>query len=136
MWRNEKMNLVQVTKLTKRVWNLMLKRRRQRKRVRYDFKCYDDYQIYDKNSNVQHVENNVENSDNTFVKRKSDHIETGTVQGNQGFSNMCSIFKSRDICDVKIDETLASNITDLFRYWMNEEQYSGNCKGLKVVKTN
>lgn len=70
------------------------------------------------------------------MKRKSDHIETGTVQGNQGFSNMCSIFKSRDICDVKIDETLASNITDLFRYWMNEEQYSENCKGLKVVKTN
>lgn len=59
----------------------MVKRRRQRKRVRYDFKCYDDYQIYDKNSNVQHVENNVEKSDNTFVKRKSDHIETGTVQG-------------------------------------------------------
>lgn len=87
------MNLVQVTKLTKltkRVWNLMLKRRRQRKRVRYDFKCYDDYQIYDKNSNARHVENNVENSDNTFVKRKSDHIETVAVQGNQGFSNMCS----------------------------------------------
>lgn len=87
------MNLVQVTKLTKvtkRVWNLMLKRRRQRKRVRYDFECYDDYQIYDKNSNAQHVENNVENSDNTFVKRKSDHIETVAVQGNQGFSNMCS----------------------------------------------
>lgn len=81
------MNLVQViklTKLTKRVWNLMLKRRRQRKRVRCDFKCYDDYQIYDKNSNAQHVENNVENSDNTFVKSKWSHRDSN-CSGNPGF---------------------------------------------------
>lgn len=123
-------------KVNKKSLKLDAQATKTKKWVRYDFKCYDDYQIYDKNSNVQHVENNVEKSDNTFVKRKSDHIETGTVQGNQGFSNMCSIFKSRDICDVKIDETLASNITDLFRYWMNEEQNSENCKGLKVVKTH
>lgn len=47
---------------------------------------------------------------------------------------------------MKIDETLVSNITDLFRNGMNEEQYSDlikdknnarpeNCN-LKVVKTN
>lgn len=60
---------------------------------------------------------------------------------------MSKRFKSREICDVKIDETLASNITDLFRNGMNEDQYSDfikdennarpeNCEGLKVVKTN
>lgn len=91
----------------------------------YDFECYDDDQTYDENSNVQRVENNVENSDNMSVKRKCDQIETETVQGNQSrFSNMSKRFKSRVICDVKIDETLASNITDLFRNGMNEEQYS------------
>lgn len=48
---------------------------------------------------------------------------------------------------MKIDETLASNITDLFRNGMNEKQYSDlikdennarpeNCEGLKDVKTN
>lgn len=113
----------------------------------YDFKCYDD-QTYDENSNVQRVENNVENSDNTAVKRKCDQIEIDTAQGNQSrFSNMSKRFKSREICDVKIDETLASNITDLFRNGMNEEQNSDlikdennarpdNCEGLEVVKTN
>lgn len=35
-----------------------------------DFKCYDDDQIYDENFNEQHVDNNVENSDNTSVNRK------------------------------------------------------------------
>lgn len=35
----------------------------------YDFECYDDDQTYDENSNVQRVENNVENSDNTSVKK-------------------------------------------------------------------
>lgn len=82
------------------------------------------------------------------MKRKCDQIETETVQGNQSlFSNMRKKFKSREICDVKIDETLASSITDLFRNRMNEEQYSDlikdennarpeNCEGLKVVKTN
>ena len=48
---------------------------------------------------------------------------------------------------MKIDETLATNITDLFRNGMNEDQYSDmikdennarpeNCEGLRVVKTN
>jgi hypothetical protein len=61
---------------------------------------------------------------------------------------MSKRFKSREVCDVKIDETLATNnITDLFRNGMNEDQYSDlikdennarpeNCKGLKVVTTN
>lgn len=94
-----------------------------------DFECYDDDQTYDENSNVQHVGNNVENSDNTSVKRKSDQIATETVQSNQSrFSNMSKRFKSREICEVKINETLASNITDLFRNGMNKEQYSDHIK--------
>lgn len=35
-----------------------------------DFECLDDDQTYDENSNVQYVENNVKNSDNTSLKRK------------------------------------------------------------------
>lgn len=62
-----------------------------------DFESYDDYQKYDENSNEQHVDNNVQNSNYTSVKRK---------------------------CDQKETETLASNVTDLFRNGMNEEQYS------------
>lgn len=51
-----------------------------------EFECFDDDQRYDVNSNVQHVDNNVENLDNTSVKRKSDQIETETVQGNPNMS--------------------------------------------------
>lgn len=51
-------------------------------------------------------------------------------------------------CDQKETETLASNVTDLFRNGMNEEQHSDliyqnennarpeNYESLKVVKTN
>jgi hypothetical protein len=60
---------------------------------------------------------------------------------------MSKRFKRREVCDLNIDETLAANITDLFRNGMNEDQYSDlikdennarpeNCEGLKVVKTN
>lgn len=35
-----------------------------------DFECLDDDQTYDENSNVQYVENNVKNSDNTSLKGK------------------------------------------------------------------
>lgn len=41
---------------------------------------------------------------------------------------MSKRFKSREICNVKIDETLASNITDLFKNEINEEQYLDSIK--------
>lgn len=114
-----------------------------------DYEGYDDDQTYDEScNNVQRTDDNVENSDNASGKRKSDHLDTEVVQESSSrFKNMSKRFKSREVCDVKIDETLATNITDLFRNGMNEDQYSDmikdennarpeNCEGLKIVKTN
>ena len=63
------------------------------------------------------------------------------------FATMSKRFKQKEITGDKIDETLASNINDLFRNGMDDAQYSeiiknevnprpDNCDGLLVVKTN
>jgi hypothetical protein len=55
--------------------------------------------------------------------------------------------KVQEICDSKIDDVFAENITDLFKNGMNEDQYieltkdentarPKNCEGLAVVRTN
>ena len=46
---------------------------------------------------------------------------------------MSKRFKQKEITGVKIDETLASNITDLFRNGMDDAQYSVT-KGILPIK--
>ncbi|KAK3092455.1 hypothetical protein FSP39_003008 [Pinctada imbricata] len=105
-----------------------------------EYEEYDeDYIDLDENANeIVETEKQQEARD----KRKSDEVETESR-----FHSMSKRFKSKEVCDSKIDETLASNLTDLFRNGMNDEQYSEltkddnnarpeNCEGLKVVKTN
>ena len=112
-----------------------------------DYDCYDDDEAYDEScSNIQHTDDNVENSENASGNKRK-QVDTDVQENTSRFMNMSKRFKSREVCDVKIDETLATNITDLFRNGMNEDQYSDlikdennarpeNCEGLKVVKTN
>ena len=58
---------------------------------------------------------------------------------------MSKMFKSKEICSAKVDETLAAYITDLFRNGKNEDQYSEmikdennsrpeNCEDLQVPR--
>jgi hypothetical protein len=60
---------------------------------------------------------------------------------------MSKKIKTRETLGDKIDETLAENVTDLFRNGMNEDQFGEltkdesnprpeNCEGLATVKTN
>ena len=60
---------------------------------------------------------------------------------------MAKRFKIKEVCDVNVDDTLAKNVTDLFRNGMDEDQYndlikdentgrSEKCEGLTVVRTN
>lgn len=60
---------------------------------------------------------------------------------------MAKRFKIKEVCDVNVDDTLANNVTDLFRNGMDEDQYNDltkdentgrpeNCEGLTVVLTN
>ena len=112
-----------------------------------DYDCYGDDEAYDEScSNIQHTDDNVENSENASGNKRK-QVDTEVQENTSRFMNMSKRFKSREVCDVKIDETLATNITDLFRNGMNEDQYSDlikdennarpeNCEGLKVVKTN
>ena len=105
-----------------------------------EYEEYDEeYVDLDENDNEV---GEIEKEQKTHDKRKSDQVET-----ERRFHSMSKRFKSKEVCDKKIDETLASNLTDLFRNGMNDDQYSEltkddnnarpeNCEGLKVVKTN
>lgn len=83
------------------------------------------------------------NDDNNNQNNDSDKPE----QSNSRFSNMSKRFKQKEITGEKIDDTLASNITDFVRNGMDKVQYNDlmkddtnprldNCDGLVVVKTN
>ena len=73
-------------------------------------------------------------------KRKSD-------EQNSRFASMAKRFKTQEHCDNDIDETLAHNITELFRNGIDDDRYNdlikdetngrpANCEGLVTVKTN
>lgn len=63
-----------------------------------DFECFDDDQTYDENSNVQYVENNVKNSDNTSLKRKKiDQIEKLFRETRVGFQIWVKDLKQRNM---------------------------------------
>lgn len=107
---------------------------------------------YDGNENEYEIEEEEENEpptkkqktdDNNNQNNDSDKFE----QSNSRFSTMSKRFKQKEITGEKIDDTLASNITDFFRNGMDEVQYNelmkddtnsrpDNCDGLVVVKTN
>lgn len=62
------------------------------------------------------------------------------------FESMSKRFKNEEKCDVKVDETLAQNINELFLNGVQEDKYAEltnennsrpeNCAGLSVVKLN
>lgn len=67
--------------------------------------------------------------------------------GSNRFSCLSKRFKTVEVFGPKIDDTLAQNVTDLFRKGMNEEQFDSlikdensprpeNCEGLQTVRMN
>lgn len=68
-------------------------------------------------------------------------------EANPRFATMAKRFKTQERCDVAIDETLAQNVTELFRNGIDDDRYAEmikdetngrpeNCDGLVTVKTN
>ena len=86
---------------------------------------YDDNgegEEYYENNEEGEVEN--DENDNVIVqvgqsggKRKTEDESTTTSR----FHSMTKRFKNKEVCDEKLDEVLAQNITDVFRNGMNEE---------------
>ena len=85
--------------------------------------------------------------DNNNTQGVSKDSEQSNEASTSRFATMSKRFKQKEVTGDKIDETLASNITDLFRNGMDDTQYSeivkdevnprpDNCDGLVVVKTN
>ena len=70
----------------------------------------DDYQMYDKHEGQDQGEA-------PSNKRKADENNTSK------FGSMSKRIKTRETLGDKIDETLAENVTDLFRNGMNEDQF-------------
>jgi hypothetical protein len=111
----------------------------------YDYD--EEHDEYDDNEDHYEPPTKKSKSDennNTTQGVSKDSEQSGEVSR---FATMSKRFKQKDITGVKIDETLASNITDLFRNGMDDAQYSeiikdevnprpDNCDGLLVVKTN
>ena len=110
----------------------------------YDYNNYDEYDEQNQethdNDNQPDQDNN-EGQNSNVDKRKSDE------NNNSKFAAMSKRFKTREICGDKIDDTLAENVTDLFRNGMNEDQFleltkdennprPENCEGLVQVRTN
>ena len=117
----------------------------------YDYEYQNEEGEIDENDNqLDGLSQNDDDDDNiqSGEKRKRDDSDmTLDKVVKSRFSSMSKRFKSKEICSAKVDETLAANITDLFRNGMNEDQYSEmvkdennsrpeNCEGLQVVKTN
>ena len=103
---------------------------------------YDEYDDYDDNQEVFEGEENENTVEPPPKKQKVDTNNNPTR-----FSSMAKRRKVLEVCDTKIDDTLAENINDLFRNGMNEDQYveltkdennarPENCEGLTVVRTN
>ena len=94
----------------------------------------DDYQMYDEHEGQDQGEA-------PSNKRKVDENNPSK------FASMSKRIKTRETLGDKIDETLAENVTDLFRNGMNEDQFGEltkdesnprpeNCEGLATVNTN
>ena len=94
----------------------------------------DDYQMYDEHEGQDQGEA-------PSNKRKADENKPSK------FASISKRIKTRETLGDKIDETLAENVTDLFRNGMNEDQFGEltkdesnprpeNCEGLATVKTN
>jgi hypothetical protein len=93
-----------------------------------------DYQMYDEHEGQDQGE---------FPSNKRKTNENNTRK----FASMSKRIKTRETLGDKIDETLAENVTDLFRNGMNEDHFGeltkdesnscpGNCEGLTTVKPN
>ena len=116
---------------------------------------YDNYAYYDQDyidDESQDNENQVEepdvseNDEPPSKKQKTDKNNNATEKTSR-FSTMAKRFKVKEVCDEKIDEVLAQNVTSLFLNGMDDTQYSElvddeknarpeNCEGLRVVRTN
>lgn len=106
---------------------------------------HDEYDENDDNEDHYEPPANKSKSDennNTTQGVSKDSEQSGEVSR---FATMSKRFKQKETTGDKIDETLASNITDLFRNGMDAAQYSeiikdevnprpDNCDGLLVVK--
>ena len=62
-------------------------------------------------------ESSVPSQISEFQKRKFE-------DSNPRFASMAKCFKTQEHCDDEIDETLAQNITDLFRNGIDDDPYS------------
>lgn len=100
----------------------------------YDEPCDDDG-----DDNVGHNELSDGEIDPSSNSAKTDD--------NSRFSSLAKRFKTIEVFGPKIDDTLAQNVTDLFRKGMNEEQFETlvkdeatprpeNCDGLQTVRMN
>lgn len=94
----------------------------------------DDYQMYD------------EHEDHDQGEAPSNNRKTDENNPSK-FASISKRIKTRETLGDTIDETLAENVTDLFRNGMNEDQFDEltkdksnprpeNCEGLATVKTN
>lgn len=101
---------------------------------------YEDAQEHD-NDEYDDTHEDHDQVDATPNKRKADDNSLSK------FASMAKRVKTRETLGAKIDETLADNVTDLFRNGMNEDQFieltkdentprPENCEGLAIVKTN
>ena len=101
---------------------------------------------YDKEyeENLDELGENVENDNDPDPPAKR---QKPSDENNNIFSSMTKRCKVQEMCNTQIDELLATNVTDLFRNGMNDEQYTEltkddnnarpeNCEGLTVVTTN
>ena len=116
---------------------------------------YDDYGHFGKHHDEYgdfYEEDNEANfsASTSGVKRpceenKDDNNNEAVVDSR--FSSLAKKFKGQEVTDKDLDSVLSSNITDLFRKGMEEEQYNellkdeklsrpANCEGLSVVKCN
>ena len=105
---------------------------------------YDnEYENYD--DDYQEQDEGEENEGITEPPPKKQRQDTNN--NTSRFSSMAKRCRVYEICDSKLDDFLAENITDLFRNGMNEDQYieltkdentarPENCEGLTIVRTN
>ncbi|XP_060588095.1 uncharacterized protein LOC132743578 [Ruditapes philippinarum] len=99
----------------------------------YEDECYDSYS--------GEPEEYEDTCDNPSSKRKFDD------NNNSRFAQMSKKFKTQEICDSAVDETLACNVNEFFKSGIDEERYNDlikddnnarpeNCDSLVTVKTN
>ena len=108
----------------------------------YDYENEDNEDCQDENQSDQGPDEDQDKTEPPSKKQKVDNDSN-----NNRFSSLAKRCKVSEVCDTKVDESLATTVTDLFRNGMNEEQYlhlvkdentprPENCEGLSVVRTN